>query len=113
MQFPNARPEGVNNKIGILSYRAFGFHSATPLIATIYRPESMRTSSARRPTNSLPPNVPRAMAHAESFSSGASASPPGEETGAGEEAPIVVIEICRRLRTLWSDRTLCAMDREW
>ena len=32
----NARAEGINNKIRLLSHRAFGFHSARPLIATIY-----------------------------------------------------------------------------
>ena len=32
----NARLEGMNNKIRLLSHRAFGFHSAQPLIATIY-----------------------------------------------------------------------------
>lgn len=32
----NARLEGMNNKIRLLSHRAFGFHSADPLIATIY-----------------------------------------------------------------------------
>ena len=32
----NARLEGMNNKIRLLSHRAFGFHSAEPLIATIY-----------------------------------------------------------------------------
>lgn len=32
----NARLEGMNNKIRLLSHRAFGFHSAAPLIATIY-----------------------------------------------------------------------------
>jgi hypothetical protein len=32
----NARLEGVNNKIRLLSHRAFGFHSPHPLIATIY-----------------------------------------------------------------------------
>lgn len=32
----NARLEGMNNKIRLLSPRAFGFHSAAPLIATIY-----------------------------------------------------------------------------
>lgn len=32
----NARSEGMNNKIRLLSHRAFGFHSAEPLIATIY-----------------------------------------------------------------------------
>ena len=32
----NARAEGINNKIRLLSHRAFGFHSAAPLIATIY-----------------------------------------------------------------------------
>jgi transposase len=32
----NARVEGMNNKIRLLSHRAFGFHSPEPLIATIY-----------------------------------------------------------------------------
>lgn len=32
----NARLEGLNNKIRLLSHRAFGFHSADSLIATIY-----------------------------------------------------------------------------
>jgi transposase len=32
----NARLEGMNNKIRLLSHRAFGFHSPGPLIATIY-----------------------------------------------------------------------------
>jgi transposase len=32
----NARLEGMNNKIRLLSHRAFGFHSPHPLIATIY-----------------------------------------------------------------------------
>jgi len=32
----NARAEGINNKVRLLSHRAFGFHSAKPLIATIY-----------------------------------------------------------------------------
>jgi transposase len=32
----NARAEGINNKIRLLSHRAFGFHSAAPLIATVY-----------------------------------------------------------------------------
>lgn len=32
----NARLEGMNNKIRLLSHRAYGFHSADPLIATIY-----------------------------------------------------------------------------
>ena len=32
----NARLEGMNNKIRLLSHRAFGFHSAPPLIATVY-----------------------------------------------------------------------------
>ena len=32
----NARAEGINNKIRLLSHRAYGFHSAAPLIATIY-----------------------------------------------------------------------------
>lgn len=32
----NGLAEGMNNKIRLLSHRAFGFHSAQPLIATIY-----------------------------------------------------------------------------
>lgn len=32
----NGLAEGVNNKIRLLSHRAFGFHSAAPMIATIY-----------------------------------------------------------------------------
>lgn len=32
----NARLEGINNKIRLLSHRAYGFHSAKPLIATVY-----------------------------------------------------------------------------
>ena len=32
----NARLEGTNNKIRLLSHRAFGFHSAKALIATVY-----------------------------------------------------------------------------
>lgn len=32
----NARAEGINNKIRLLSHRAYGFHSAAPLIATIF-----------------------------------------------------------------------------
>jgi transposase len=32
----NARLEGMNNKIRLLSHRAYGFHSGPPLIATIY-----------------------------------------------------------------------------
>ncbi len=32
----NARLEGINNKIRLLSHRAYGFHSAKSLIATIY-----------------------------------------------------------------------------
>jgi transposase len=32
----NGLAEGINNKIRLLSHRAFGFHSAAPLIATIY-----------------------------------------------------------------------------
>jgi len=35
-QISNARAEGINNKIRLLSHRAYGFHSAKPLIATIY-----------------------------------------------------------------------------
>lgn len=32
----NARLEGMNNKVRLISHRAFGFHSAEPLIAMIY-----------------------------------------------------------------------------
>jgi transposase len=32
----NARLEGTNNKVRLISHRAFGFHSAQPLIAMIY-----------------------------------------------------------------------------
>jgi transposase len=32
----NARLEGTNNKVRLLSHRAYGFHSAAPLIATTY-----------------------------------------------------------------------------
>jgi len=32
----NARLEGMNNKVRLISHRAFGFHSAQPLIAMIY-----------------------------------------------------------------------------
>jgi hypothetical protein len=32
----NARLEGMNTKMRLLSHRAFGFHSPHPLIATIY-----------------------------------------------------------------------------
>ncbi|MFN0007303.1 MAG: ISL3 family transposase [Planctomycetota bacterium] len=32
----NALAEGTNNKIRLISHRAFGFHSAPPLIATVY-----------------------------------------------------------------------------
>ena len=32
----NARAEGINNKVRLLSHRAYGFHSAEPLKATIY-----------------------------------------------------------------------------
>jgi len=32
----NARLEGTNNKVRLLSHRAYGFHSAQPLIATLY-----------------------------------------------------------------------------
>lgn len=32
----NARAEGINNKVRLLSHRAYGFHSAAPLIATVY-----------------------------------------------------------------------------
>ena len=32
----NARLEGIDNKIGVLKHRAYGFHSAVALIAMIY-----------------------------------------------------------------------------
>ena len=32
----NALAEGINNKVRLLSHRAYGFHSAPPLIATIH-----------------------------------------------------------------------------
>ena len=32
----NGRLEGLNNKIGMLKHRAYGFHSAAALIAMIY-----------------------------------------------------------------------------
>lgn len=32
----NARLEGLNSKIRLISHRSFGFHSATPLIALVY-----------------------------------------------------------------------------
>jgi transposase len=32
----NGRLEGLNSKIRLISHRAFGFHSAHPLIALIY-----------------------------------------------------------------------------
>ncbi|MFQ5507641.1 MAG: ISL3 family transposase [Planctomycetota bacterium] len=35
-QITNARAEGINNKVRLLSHRAFGFHSAESLIATVY-----------------------------------------------------------------------------
>jgi len=35
-RFTNGLAEGVNNKIRLLSHRAYGFHSAAPLIATIF-----------------------------------------------------------------------------
>jgi transposase len=35
-QISNTRAEGINNKIRLLSHRAYGFHSAPPLIATVY-----------------------------------------------------------------------------
>lgn len=35
-RFANGLAEGMNNKIRLLSHRAYGFHSAPPLIATIY-----------------------------------------------------------------------------
>ena len=35
-RFTNGLAEGLNNKIRIISHRAFGFHSATALIAMIY-----------------------------------------------------------------------------
>ncbi len=35
-RFTNGLAEGMNNKIRLLSHRAYGFHSAAPLIATIF-----------------------------------------------------------------------------
>jgi len=32
----NGRLEGLNSKIRLISHRAFGFHSANPLIALVY-----------------------------------------------------------------------------
>ena len=32
----NGRLEGLNNKIGVLKHRAYGFHSAAALIAMFY-----------------------------------------------------------------------------
>ncbi|MDQ3675641.1 MAG: transposase, partial [Actinomycetota bacterium] len=32
----NARLEGLNSKVRLISHRSFGFHSADPLIALIY-----------------------------------------------------------------------------
>jgi transposase len=32
----NARLEGLNSRIRLISHRSFGFHSAAPLIAQIY-----------------------------------------------------------------------------
>jgi transposase len=32
----NSRLEGLNSKIRLISHRAFGFHSADPLIALVY-----------------------------------------------------------------------------
>ena len=32
----NGRLEGLNSKIRLISHRAFGFHSADPLIALVY-----------------------------------------------------------------------------
>jgi transposase len=32
----NARLEGLNSKVRLISHRSFGFHSAAPLIALIY-----------------------------------------------------------------------------
>ncbi len=32
----NGRLEGLNSRIRLISYRSFGFHSASPLIALIY-----------------------------------------------------------------------------
>ena len=41
----NGRMEGLNNKIGILKHRAYGFHSAAALIAMIFRAAPSFTSS--------------------------------------------------------------------
>jgi transposase len=32
----NGRLEGLNSRVGLISHRSFGFHSAAPLIALIY-----------------------------------------------------------------------------
>ena len=32
----NGRLEGINNKVGVIKRRAYGFHSAAALIAMIY-----------------------------------------------------------------------------
>ena len=32
----NARLEGLNSKVRLISHRSFGFHSAAPLIALVY-----------------------------------------------------------------------------
>ncbi len=36
LELSNGRLEGLNNKIRLLSHRAYGFHSADALIAMIY-----------------------------------------------------------------------------
>jgi len=36
LRFSNGRLDGLNNKIGVLKHRAYGFHSAAALIATIF-----------------------------------------------------------------------------
>ena len=32
----NGRMEGINNKIGVIKHRTYGFHSATALIAMVF-----------------------------------------------------------------------------
>ena len=36
LELSNGRLEGINNKIGVLKHRAYGFHSAAALIALVY-----------------------------------------------------------------------------
>ncbi len=53
----NARLEGMNNKIRLLSHRAYGFHSADSLIATIY-PLLLEINSAGRGIGEAQENQP-------------------------------------------------------